>query len=116
MSLNIIIPVLTLFLIDLIDKKITGKDTDAALGNAYITVNKNTVPKENRSPFITSGLRVGTPAVTSRGMGEADMRDIARLMHETYEANGDATKEAEIRMQVQAIAAKFPLYPQWASV
>lgn len=105
-----------LVLVNLLGREKSGKDFEEALSRVDITVNKNTVPKENRSPFITSGLRVGTPAVTSRGMGEADMRDIARLMHETYEADGDVAREAAIRLQVQAIAAKFPLYPQWAAV
>merc|ERR1711916_405843 len=65
-----------LFLLDLIDKDITGKDADAALGRANITVNKNSVPKDPRSPFVTSGLRIGTPAVTRRGMKEAEMVEL----------------------------------------
>lgn len=66
-----------LFLVDLIDKNITGKDADAALGRAYITVNKNTVPNDPRSPFVTSGLRIGTPASTTRGFGEIEIRQVA---------------------------------------
>ena len=65
-----------LFLLDLIDKDVTGKDADAALGRANITVNKNSVPNDPRSPFVTSGLRIGTPAMTTRGFKEAETRDI----------------------------------------
>ena len=65
-----------LFLLDLIDKDITGKDADAALGRANITVNKNSVPNDPRSPFVTSGLRIGTPALTRRGFDDADAREL----------------------------------------
>ncbi len=105
-----------LVLVNLLGRDQSGKDFEEALSRVDITVNKNTVPKENRSPFVTSGLRVGTPAVTSRGMGEADMREIARWMHEAYEARGDAGKETEIRNQVRKLVEKFPLYPQWSAV
>ena len=71
-----------MFLIDLIDKDITGKDADAALGRANITVNKNAVPNDPRSPFVTSGLRIGTPAVTTRGFKEAEITQLAGWMIE----------------------------------
>ena len=105
-----------LILVNLLDLDQSGKDFEEALSRVDITVNKNTVPKENRSPFVTSGLRVGTPAVTSRGMREHEMREIAQFMHASYEARGDLAQEKEIRVQVRDLAAKFPLYPQWDSL
>ncbi len=68
-----------LFLLDLVDKNLTGKEADAALGRANITVNKNSVPNDPKSPFVTSGVRIGTPAVTRRGFKEADVRELAEL-------------------------------------
>ncbi|MEX0900630.1 MAG: serine hydroxymethyltransferase [Gammaproteobacteria bacterium] len=99
-----------LFLVDLIKKDITGKDADAALGRAHITVNKNAVPNDARSPFVTSGLRLGTPAVTTRGFGEAEVRDLAGWIADVLDAIDDEAVNARVRDQVQALCARFPVY------
>lgn len=99
-----------LFLIDLIDKDITGKDADAALGNAGITVNKNTVPNDPRSPFVTSGLRVGTPAVTTRGFREKEMYQIAQWMSEVMDNLHDIRIQEKIREAAAALCQDFPVY------
>jgi glycine hydroxymethyltransferase len=100
-------------LVDLIGKPYTGKDADAALGAANITVNKNAVPNDPRSPFITSGLRVGTPAITTRGFGEAETVKLTHWMCDVLAAleNGDAESTiAEVRGKVLDICARFPVY------
>lgn len=102
-----------LMLVDLIGKSYTGKDADAALGAANITVNKNAVPNDPRSPFITSGLRVGTPAVTTRGFKEAECVELANWMCDILEAleAGDATaKIDEVKAKVLEICKRFPVY------
>jgi glycine hydroxymethyltransferase len=99
-----------LFLVDLIDKDITGKDADAALDRANITVNKNAVPNDPRSPFVTSGLRMGTPAVTTRGFGEAECRDLAGWIAEVLDDIEDEAKIRHVRDQVLALCARFPVY------
>lgn len=99
-----------LFLIDLVDKDITGKEADAALGNAYITVNKNSVPNDPRSPFVTSGLRVGTPAVTTRGFKEPEMECIADWMAEVMGNIQDLAKQEKVRKEVIALCQRFPVY------
>jgi len=99
-----------LFLVDLIAKDLTGKDADAALGRAYITVNKNTVPNDPRSPFVTSGLRVGTPAVTTRGYKEQDCVDLANWICDVLDAPGDAGVIARVRAQVTAQCRTYPVY------
>ncbi len=102
-----------LMLIDLIGKEYTGKDADAALGEAYITVNKNSVPNDPRSPFVTSGLRIGTPAVTTRGFGEAECRQLAGWMCDVLDALEQGTSAQVIpviRDQVVAICRRFPVY------
>jgi glycine hydroxymethyltransferase len=102
-----------LMLVDLIGKSYTGKDADAALGAANITVNKNAVPNDPRSPFITSGLRVGTPAVTTRGFKEADCVELANWMCDVLEAleAGDATaKIEEVKVKVLEICKRYPVY------
>ena len=99
-----------LFLVDLIRKDITGKDADAALGRANITVNKNSVPNDPRSPFVTSGLRIGTPAVTRRGFKEAEVEQLAGWICDILD---DITNEAiieQVKAQVKAICARFPVY------
>ena len=103
-----------LLLMDLSDTDVSGKDLDAALGLAGLTVNKNTVPKEKRSPFVTSGIRLGTPAVTSRGMGPAEMKQIAAWIHQAYSNIGDAEKLQAIHSKVTELTSKFPLYPTWS--
>jgi glycine hydroxymethyltransferase len=100
-----------LMLLDLRSKGLTGKVAEKALDRAGITVNKNTVPKETQSPFVTSGIRVGTPAVTTRGMGEAEMARIAELMTAVLEAPEDEQVVARIHEEVRALAGRFPLYP-----
>lgn len=102
-----------LMLVDLIGKSYTGKDADAALGAANITVNKNAVPNDPRSPFITSGLRVGTPAVTTRGFKEAECIELAGWMCDVLEAleAGDASaKINEVKGKVLEICKRFPVY------
>jgi glycine hydroxymethyltransferase len=99
-----------LFLIDLIEKNMTGKDADIALGNAYITVNKNTVPNDPRSPFITSGLRVGTPAVTTRGFKEPEMKLLANWMADILDNIQDISTQEKVRKEVVALCRKFPVY------
>lgn len=99
-----------LFLVDLIDRGITGKDTDAALGAANITVNKNAVPNDPQSPFVTSGIRVGTPAVTTRGFGEAEVRQLAGWMCDVMDDVNDATVIDRVRGQVLEICRRFPVY------
>ena len=99
-----------LFLIDLIDKDITGKDADAALGRANITVNKNTVPNEPRSPFVTSGLRIGTPAITTRGMGEPEATELANWMADVLDDITDETTIHRIKARVLDLCARFPVY------
>ena len=99
-----------LFLVDLIDKNITGKDADAALGRAYITVNKNTVPNDPRSPFVTSGLRIGTPASTTRGFGEIEIRQVAEWICDVLDQMGDESVVDNVRAQVLELCSRFPVY------
>jgi glycine hydroxymethyltransferase len=99
-----------LMLMDLTSRSITGKDAQEALDRAWITVNKNTVPFETKSPMVTSGVRIGTPAVTSRGMREAEMREIARLIDRVLSDLGSSSAEAAVRGEVQELTNRFPLY------
>ena len=99
-----------LFLLDLIDKNITGKDADAALGRANITVNKNAVPNDPRSPFVTSGLRLGSPASTTRGFKEAEMRMVANWIADVLDSLGDESVVDAVREQVKALCARYPVY------
>lgn len=99
-----------LMLIDLIDKKITGKDAEAALGAAFITVNKNAVPNDPQTPFITSGLRIGTPAVTTRGFKEKECEQVAVWICDILDNLQDTAKIADIKEQVIALCRRFPVY------
>ena len=99
-----------LFLLDLIDTNITGKDADAALGRANITVNKNVVPNDPRSPFVTSGLRLGTPASTTRGFKEAEMRMVANWIADVLDSLGDESVVDTVRGQVKTLCARYPVY------
>jgi len=99
-----------LFLIDLVDKGITGKAADAALGSAQITVNKNAVPNDPQSPFVTSGIRVGTPAMTTRGFGSNEARDLAGWMCDVLDSIDDESVIAKTRSRVQEICDQFPVY------
>ena len=101
-----------LMLLDLRNKGLTGKVAERALDDAAITVNKNTVPKETQSPFVTSGIRVGTPAVTTRGMREPEMSRIAALMDRVLADPENVTLIEEVRAEVRDFAAGFPLYPE----
>ena len=100
-----------LMLVDLRNHDLTGKVAEKALDAAGITVNKNTVPKETQSPFVTSGIRIGTPAVTTRGMKEAEMSRIAELIDQALKAPDDEGTLARVRDQVRELAMAFPLYP-----
>jgi glycine hydroxymethyltransferase len=99
-----------LFLIDLVDKKITGKDADAALGRAYITVNKNAVPNDPQTPFITSGLRLGTPAITTRGFKEKECELLANWVCDVLDDIQNENTIAKVRQNVLEICQQFPVY------
>lgn len=99
-----------LFLLDLVNKDITGKDADAALGRANITVNKNAVPNDPRSPFVTSGLRIGSPAVTRRGFKEAECTELTGWICDVLDDLGNADREQQVREQVLELCARFPVY------
>jgi len=99
-----------LMLIDLIGRDSSGKDAEAALGKAHITVNKNAVPNDPRSPFITSGLRIGTPAVTTRGYGESDCIDLANWIADVLDAPNDDRVIASVRDKVTAQCRQYPVY------
>lgn len=98
-----------LFLVDLKNKEITGKEAEIALGEAYITVNKNTVPNDPRSPFVTSGLRLGTPAITTRGLKEKEIKLIAEWIHQILADKDNPETIKSIRAQVIALCQKFPV-------
>jgi glycine hydroxymethyltransferase len=102
-----------LLLIDLRNRGITGKDAEKALDRAGITVNKNTVPGETESPFVTSGVRIGTPALTTRGLGTTEMRVIAGLIEAALAARGDEKGADEVRDSVRDLCSRFPLYGDW---
>jgi len=99
-----------LFLLDLIDKDITGKDADAALGLANITVNKNSVPNDPRSPFVTSGLRIGTPAITRRGFGESEAQQVATWICDVLDNMGDDSVIERVKAEVVALCEQHPVY------
>jgi glycine hydroxymethyltransferase len=105
-----------LMLVDLRSKGLTGKVAEKALDQAGITVNKNTVPKETQSPFVTSGIRIGTPAVTTRGMREPEMARVAELIDRVLADAESAAVQAEIKAQVRELTDRFPLYPVPAHV
>jgi glycine hydroxymethyltransferase len=99
-----------LFLVDLIDKNITGKDADAALGRAHITVNKNAVPNDPRPPFVTSGLRIGTPAATTRGFKEGEVLELAGWIADILDENLSDAVVTRVRGKVEDICRRFPVY------
>ena len=103
-----------LFLLDLIDKGLTGKVADAALGNAHITVNKNSVPNDPQSPFVTSGLRIGSPAITTRGFNEEDSAQLAHWICDVLESiakdENDVTVINEVKAKVTEICSRLPVY------
>jgi glycine hydroxymethyltransferase len=100
-------------LVDLIGKEYTGTDADAAMGQAFITVNKNAVPNDPRSPFVTSGLRVGTPAITTRGFGIEETTQLTHWMCDILESLESGNSEqviAEVKTKVLDICKRFPVY------
>ena len=99
-----------LFLVDLSDKAITGKEADAALGRANITVNKNAVPNDPRPPMVTSGLRIGTPAATTRGFRQAEVETVAGWIADVLDANGSDAVVERVRGEVLALCRRFPVY------
>lgn len=102
-----------LMLVDLRNKNVTGKEAEKALDRAGITVNKNTVPGETQSPFVTSGIRIGTPALTTRGFAEAEMHRIAGMIDEVIAAKGAHEVESRVRAEIAEICERFPLYREW---
>jgi glycine hydroxymethyltransferase len=101
-----------LMLVDVFSKGLTGKAAEAALGTAGITVNKNAIPFDQNPPMVASGIRVGTPAITSRGMGEPEMDRIAELIARALATPDDDTALGRIMVEVEALCRKFPLYPE----
>jgi len=99
-----------LFLVSFIEKGLTGKDVEAALGEAHITVNKNAVPNDPQSPFITSGIRIGTPAITTRGFGEKEACELAGWICDILDRMSDAAVRAVVRAKAQGICRRFPVY------
>jgi len=99
-----------LFLVSFIKRGITGKDAEAALGEAYITVNKNAVPNDPQTPFVTSGIRVGTPACTTRGFGERDVTDLAGWMCDILDNLADTARRSQVREKVLALCKRYPVY------
>ena len=99
-----------LFLLDLVDKNLTGKEADAALGRANITVNKNSVPNDPKSPFVTSGIRIGSPAVTRRGFKEAEVKELAGWMCDVLDNINDEAVIERVKGKVLDICARFPVY------
>jgi len=98
-------------LVDLRPKKLNGKIAEEALGKAGITVNKNMIPWDPEKPFVTSGIRVGTPALTTRGMGTGEMRQVASLIGRVLDAPADAAALARVKGEVLELTRRFPLYP-----
>jgi glycine hydroxymethyltransferase len=98
------------FLVDLQAKNITGKEAEAALGRAHITVNKNSIPNDPQKPFVTSGIRVGTPAMTTRGFTEIEAEQVAHLIADVLEHPADEAALARVRGKVEALCRKFPVY------
>jgi glycine hydroxymethyltransferase len=99
-----------MFLVDLRTKKITGKDAEAVLGQAHITVNKNAIPNDPEKPFVTSGVRLGSPAMTTRGFRELEAEQLGHLIADVLEAPGDEKVLARVREEVTALCRKFPVY------
>src|SRR5690606_34630364 len=105
-----------LMLVDVFSKGITGKAAEAALGRAGITVNKNAIPFDTNPPMVASGIRLGTPAVTTRGMGEDEMDVIADLITRVLAAPDDEAVITKVKEEVEALCRRFPLYPELAAL
>ena len=99
-----------MFLVDLRSKRVTGKEAEAALSRAHITVNKNAIPNDPEKPFVTSGIRIGSPAVTTRGFGEIECEELAHLIADVLEAPGDDAAITRARASVAALTRRFPVY------
>jgi len=99
-----------MFLVDLRAKGITGKDAEAALGRAHITVNKNAIPNDPEKPFVTSGIRLGSPAITTRGFTEIETEELAHLIADVLSAPEDGATLEKVRSSVSALARMFPVY------
>jgi glycine hydroxymethyltransferase len=98
------------FLLDLRARSITGKEAEAALGRAHITVNKNAIPKDPQKPMVTSGIRIGTPAMTTRGFTELEAEQVAHLIADVLEAPNDEAVSSRVRGEVAALCRKYPVY------
>jgi len=98
------------FLVDLRAKKVTGKDAEAALGKAHITVNKNAIPNDPEKPFVTSGIRIGTPAATTRGFGELECEELGHMIADVLDAPADDAVITRARQGVASLTRKFPVY------
>jgi glycine hydroxymethyltransferase len=99
-----------MFLLDLRSKRITGKDAEAALGRAHITVNKNAIPNDPEKPMVTSGVRIGSPAMTTRGFGKAEAERLAQLIADVLERPADEANLGRVAGEVKALCARFPVY------
>jgi glycine hydroxymethyltransferase len=99
-----------MFLVDLRSKGITGKDAEAALGRAHITVNKNAIPNDPEKPAVTSGVRIGSPAMTTRGFRKAEAESLAHLIADALERPTDETNLARVAGEIRALCARFPVY------
>jgi glycine hydroxymethyltransferase len=98
------------FLLDLRARNITGKEAEAALGKAHITVNKNAIPKDPQKPMVTSGIRIGTPAMTTRGFTELEAEQVAHLIADVLEAPNDEAVSSRVRGEVAVLCGKYPVY------
>jgi glycine hydroxymethyltransferase len=99
-----------LFLVDLTAKHVTGKDAEDALGRAHITINKNSIPNDPQKPAVTSGIRLGSPAITTRGFGIAETRELANLIADVLEAPQDDKVIERVGSAAKALCARFPVY------
>jgi glycine hydroxymethyltransferase len=99
-----------MFLVDLRAKRITGKDAEAVLQSAHITVNKNAIPNDPEKPFVTSGIRIGSPAITTRGFSELEAEELGHLIADVLDAHGDEATVARVRSAVGRLTARFPVY------
>ena len=99
-----------MFLVDLQSIGVTGKAAEAALGSAHLTVNKNAIPNDPESPFITSGIRIGTPAITTRGIGPVESEQIGNLIADVLHSHNDSSVIRRVRTEVEEICRKFPVY------
>src|SRR5574339_3359 len=99
-----------MFLVDLRSKGITGKDAEAALGRAHITVNKNAIPNDPEKPMVTSGIRIGTPAMTTRGFGQAEAEKLSHLIADVLEDASGASTAERVRGELRTLCERFPVY------